>query len=469
MTCTTIFNLAIAYHISIFKLYFKFKTFQGWVKSIRKYKDVTFLHLSDGSSPEYLQVLANQDLCSDVTYGSCISVTGNLVLSPAKHSKGQSVELVASKIDIVGKCDPKAYPLHYKENESYDFLRSILHLKPKTKFTSSLLRVRNAATMAIHKYFQENGFCYIHTPILTSNDCEGAGETFLVEPEKKMVLDELSSGDESETMTHFFRHPTYLSVSGQLQLEAVTGGFSRAYNFGPIMRADRSNTRYHLSEFYMIESEMAFVRSLDDIIWVMEDLVKFATKELMDKAEKDVNYFLNVEKSENKKNVPRLILDKQFCRMTYSEAVKCLEKSNEKFQNKVEWGVDFHKEHEMVLVQECGNVPLFVTDFPIKIKPFYSRCNEDGQTVAAVDLLLPDVGELIGGTLREERYDILKDRLDQLKLTEQMKWYLDLREFGSAPHGGFGMGFERYIQSILGIYNIKDTIPFPRWPKHCLL
>ncbi|KAJ8298070.1 hypothetical protein KUTeg_024601 [Tegillarca granosa] len=188
---------------------------EGWVKSIRKYKDVTFLHLSDGSSPEYLQVLANQDLCSDVTYGSCISVTGNL-----------------------------AYPLHYKENESYDFLRSILHLKPKTKFTSSLLR--------------ENGFCYIHTPILTSNDCEGAGETFLVEPEKKMVLDELSSDDESETMTHFFRHPAYLSVSGQLQLEAVTGGFSRAYNFGPIMRADRSNTRYHLSEFYMIESEMAF-------------------------------------------------------------------------------------------------------------------------------------------------------------------------------------------------------------------
>ncbi|KAL3880521.1 hypothetical protein ACJMK2_032755 [Sinanodonta woodiana] len=440
---------------------------QGWVKSARDQKHIVFLHINDGSTLKNLQVVLDPaQISSNVNFGSCVSVKGELVPSPAK---GQPVELKASEITVLGQCDVLEYPVKKVLKQDPDYLRSIPHLRPRTDFIMSLLRIRNAASMAIHSFFQKDDFLFIHTPILTSNDCEGAGEVFKVESEKLITAEGETCSDENLDKKQYFGHPTYLTVSGQLHLEVMMGAFRKVYSFGPTFRADSSIGRHHLSEFYMIEAEMAFTRDLEDIINVMENLVKHATKEILQTSEEDVRYFLKNYSPQNQQNIISNLTDKQFLRIPYTEAVDILEKKNSDFQFKISWGCDFQKEHEKYLVKYCDNIPVFVTDFPKELKPFYARVNKDDKTVSAVDLLLPEVGELTGGSLREDRFDILEDRLNSLKLVELYSWYLDLRRYGSVPHGGFGMGFERYLQSLLGIKNIRDTIPFPRSLRNCKL
>uniref|UniRef100_A0A9L0IFJ8 asparagine--tRNA ligase n=1 Tax=Equus asinus TaxID=9793 RepID=A0A9L0IFJ8_EQUAS len=363
---------------------------QGWIRSVRSQKEVLFLHINDGSSLESLQVVADSSFDSkELAFGSSVEVQGQLVKSPSKR---QNVELKAEKIEVVGNCDAKAFPFKYKERHPLEYLRQYPHLRCRTNVLGSILRVRSEATAAIHSFFKDSGFVHIHTPIITSNDCEGAGELFQVEPSSKVKVPE----------ENFFNVPAFLTVSGQLHLEVMSGAFTQVFTFGPTFRAENSQSRRHLAEFYMVEAEISFVESLQDLM---------------------------------------------------------------------QWGVDLHTEHEKFLVKHCGNIPVFVVNYPLALKPFYMRDNEDGpqHTVAAVDLLVPGVGELFGGSLREERYHFLEQRLARSGLTEAYQWYLDLRRFGSVPHGGFGMGFERYLQCILGIDNIKDVIPFPRFTHSCLL
>ncbi|KAM6158061.1 asparaginyl-tRNA synthetase isoform 11-T11 [Rhynchocyon petersi] len=341
---------------------------QGWIRSVRSQKEVLFLHINDGSSLESLQIVADSSLDSrELAFGCSVEVQGQLVKSPSKR---QNVELKADKIDIVGNCDVKAFPFKYKKRHPLEYVRQYPHLRCRTNVLSSILRIRSEATAAIHAFFKDSGFVHIHTPILTSNDCEGAGELFQVEPSSTIRVSE----------ENFFDVPAFLTVSGQLHLEVMAG-------------------------------------------------------------------------------------------MSYTEAVEILKQASQNFTFTPEWGADLHTEHEKYLVKHCGNVPVFVINYPLVLKPFYMRDNEDSpqHTVAAVDLLVPGVGELFGGSLREERYHFLEQQLARLGLTDTYQWYLDLRRFGSVPHGGFGMGFERYLQCILGVDNIKDVIPFPRFTHSCLL
>ncbi|XP_006077461.1 probable asparagine--tRNA ligase, mitochondrial isoform X3 [Bubalus bubalis] len=398
---------------------------QGWIRSIRSQKEVLFLHVNDGSSLESLQVVADSSFDSrELAFGSSVEVQGQLVKSP---SKKQNVELKAEKIEVVGNCDAKAFPFKYKERHPLEYLRQYPHLRCRTNVLGSVLRVRSEATAAIHSFFKDSGFVHIHTPVITSNDCEGAGELFQVEPSSKIKVPE----------ENFFNIPVFLTVSGQLHLEVMSGAFTQVFTFGPTFRAENSQSRRHLAEFYMVEAEISFLESLQDL---MQDRLEHMLK----------NNFLII---------------------SYTEAVEILKQASQNFTFTPEWGADLHTEHEKYLVKHCGDIPVFVINYPLALKPFYMRDNEDGpqHTVAAVDLLVPGVGELFGGSLREERYHFLEQRLARLGLTEAYQWYLDLRRFGSVPHGGFGMGFERYLQCILGIDNIKDVIPFPRFTHSCLL
>ncbi|XP_064636120.1 asparaginyl-tRNA synthetase-like [Lineus longissimus] len=356
-----------------------------------------------------------------------------------------------------------------------DFIRKHQHLRPRTNIFSSLLRIRNTASQALHQYFQENGFCEVHTPIITTNDCEGAGEVFGVEPLDRSLVndldsaetDEMSSDDEGDKLKHFFKNPAFLTVSGQLHLETVNGGFSKVYTFGPTFRAENSLTRNHLSEFYMLEAEIAFIYQLEDLMVIMEDLIKKTTETILARSAEDVNLFFK-HVSPKKKELVKKMLKSPFMRISYTDAVELLQNKVQKFQFKPEWGEDLKKEHERFLTHYFGDIPVFVTEFPARIKPFYAKLNDDNcNTAAAVDLLFPEVGEVFGGSLREDNFETLEKRLQLLGLVEGYQWYLDLRRFGSAPHGGFGMGFERYLQYLLGVSNIRDVIPFPRWPKHC--
>ncbi|CAH2225648.1 probable asparagine--tRNA ligase, mitochondrial [Pelobates cultripes] len=386
---------------------------QGWVRSVRSQKDILFLHVNDGSSLESLQVVAEPNLkTSALTFGSSVEVIGKLVKS--LHKK-QNVELNASDIKVIGGCD------------SYS-----------------------------------NGYIHIHTPIITSNDCEGAGELFQVQA---------TNWDHGQSdKSGFFNVPAYLTVSGQLHLEVMSGGFTRVYSFGPTFRAENSQSRRHLAEFYMVEAEISFTDSLDDIMQVIENLFKSTTTALLSQCPEEINFFSKYV-SVGQKDRLEQFLKKKFVTMTYTEAIEVLKDAREIFHYKPEWGCDLQTEHERYLVKHCGNVPLFVINYPYDLKPFYARDNEDGpqHTAAAVDLLVPGIGELFGGSLREERFDVLLSRLERLGLTDTYQWYLDIRKFGSVPHGGFGMGFERYLQCILGIDNIKDVSPFPRFPYSCLL
>ncbi|XP_064432923.1 asparaginyl-tRNA synthetase isoform X5 [Mirounga angustirostris] len=407
---------------------------QGWIRSVRSQKEVLFLHINDGSSLESLQVVADSSFDSrELAFGSSVEVQGQLVKSP---SKKQDVELKAEKIEVVGNCDAKAFPFKYKERHPLEYLRQYPHLRCRTNALGSILRVRSEATAAIHSFFKDSGFVHIHTPIITSNDCEGAGELFQVEPSSKIKVPE----------KNFFNVPAFLTVSGQLHLEVMSGAFTQVFTFGPTFRAENSQSRRHLAEFYMVEAEISFVESLQDLMQVMEGLFKTATMTVLSNCPEDV----------------------ELCHKFIAPGQKIRTYAKKQLFN---WGVDLHTEHEKYLVKHCGNIPVFVINYPLALKPFYMRDNEDGpqHTVAAADLLVPGVGELFGGSLREERFHLLEQRLARSGLTEAYQWYLDLRRFGSVPHGGFGMGFERYLQCVLGIDNIKDVIPFPRFTHSCIL
>ncbi|XP_033742813.1 probable asparagine--tRNA ligase, mitochondrial [Pecten maximus] len=444
----------------------------GWVLAVQRHKSVTFLHLADGSTSKYLQIVLDEDISEKVTsYGGSVNVYGDLIRSPGSAQKW---ELLAKNIDIIGTSDA-SYPIGpAKSKQPLDSTRDFLHLRPRSKINSSIFRVRNAASMAIHKFFQTNNFIHIHTPMLTSNDCEGAGEVFSVKPEKEDIVEEIADSEmqemteEGEKNKNFFRHPVFLTVSGQLHLESFLGAFGKVYSFGPTFRAEsQSSGRYHLSEFYMVEGELAFLDDIEGLLKVMEDLVKCTTKEVYENSEDEVKF---IAKYIGEKSYPDNIItmmEKDFVRISYTDAMQILEKKNKKFETKVKWGDDLNKEHEKYLVKHCGTVPVFLTDFPASIKPFYAYENSDNKTAGAVDLLVPGVGELFGGTLREHRFDQLEHKLKATGQEEQLSWYLDLRRYGTVPHGGFGMGFERYLQFILGVKNIRDTIPFPRTPLHC--
>ncbi|NXV56874.1 SYNM protein, partial [Molothrus ater] len=438
---------------------------QGWVRSVRSQKEVLFLHINDGSSLESLQVVADPSLEKrDLTFGSAVEVQGKLVKSPHKM---QNMELQAETIHVVGPCDIWSFPLKMRERHPLEYVRQFPHLRCRNNTLGALLRIRSEATASIHSFFQDNGYVHIHTPIITSNDCEGAGELFQIEVKEK----------ESVEKSHFFNVPAFLTVSGQLHLEVMAGAFTHVFTFGPTFRAENSQSRRHLAEFYMVEAELSFTESLQDIMQVMEDLFKTVTSTVLSKCPRDVELFHKYIAPAQKvmhvtgKNCNPVILFSSSCRISYSEAVEILKQAPQTFTFKPEWGCDLQTEHEKYLVTHCGEVPLFVVNYPYDLKPFYMRDNEDGpqHTVAAVDLLVPGVGELCGGSLREERLPFLESRLQRLGLTDAYQWYLDLRKFGSVPHGGFGMGFERYLQYILGVDNIKDVIPFPRFSHSCLL
>uniref|UniRef100_A0ABI8AEM0 asparagine--tRNA ligase n=1 Tax=Felis catus TaxID=9685 RepID=A0ABI8AEM0_FELCA len=404
---------------------------QGWIRSVRSQKEVLFLHINDGSSLESLQVVADSSFDSrELAFGSSVEVQGQLVKSP---SKKQNVELKAEKIEIVGNCDAKAFPLKYKERHPLEYLRQYPHLRCRTNALGSILRIRSEATAAIHSFFK---------------------------PSSKIKVPE----------ENFFNVPAFLTVSGQLHLEVMSGAFTQVFTFGPTFRAENSQSRRHLAEFYMVEAEISFVESLQDLMQVMEGLFKTATMMVLSNCTEDVELCHKFIAPGQKDRLEHM-LKNNFLIISYTEAVEILKKASQNFTFTPEWGVDLHTEHEKYLVKHCGNIPVFVINYPLALKPFYMRDNEDGpqHTVAAVDLLVPGVGELFGGSLREERYHFLEQRLARSGLTEAYQWYLDLRRFGSVPHGGFGMGFERYLQCILGIDNIKDVIPFPRFTHSCVL
>uniref|UniRef100_G3PEJ7 asparagine--tRNA ligase n=1 Tax=Gasterosteus aculeatus aculeatus TaxID=481459 RepID=G3PEJ7_GASAC len=440
---------------------------QGWVRSVRPQKANLFLHVNDGSSLQSLQVVASSELDDPLlTLGSAVEVTGTLRKSPRQR---QPFELEADRIHVVGDCDPVDFPFKIKERHSLEYIRQFPHLRCRTNAFSSLLRIRSEATTAVHSYFKENGFVQIHTPVITSNDCEGAGELFQVEP----------SSPNNEEGEKFFSVPAFLTVSGQLHLEVMSGAFSRVYTFGPTFRAENSQSRRHLAEFYMVEAEVSFTQSLEDLTKVMEDMFRSATEHVLAHCAEDVDLFHKHVTPGHRVSpqghfgFPEICLPNRckifinsppdgYLSLRYVSPLILLSHNIDRGSSFLQWGCDLQTEHEKHLVKHCGNIPVFVTDYPYDLKPFYARDNLDHpeHTAAAVDLLVPGVGELCGGSLREERLDLLKARLGE---------YLDLRRFGSVPHGGFGMGFERFLQCILGVDNIKDVIAFPRFSHSCPL
>ncbi|KAM9441555.1 asparaginyl-tRNA synthetase isoform 2-T2 [Salvelinus alpinus] len=423
--CEAISNLEVGTKIKV----------QGWVRSVRPQKENLFLHVNDGSSLQSLQVVASSELNHRLlTFGSAVEISGSLVTSP---SRKQEVELQADQIDVVGECNPVDFPFKIKEKHGLEYIRQFPHLRCKTNAFSSLLRIRSEATTAIQQYFKPAG---------------------------------QEKNQDEEGHQHFFSVPAYLTVSGQLHLEIMAGAFPGVYTFGPTFRAENSQSRRHLAEFYMVEAEISFTQSLEDLMKVMEDLFRSTTEHLLAQCPEDVALYHKHVSPGYRDNVD-LMMKKSFNVITYTEAINILNSSSKKFAFKTDWGCDLQTEHEKYLVKHCGDVPLFVTDYPYALKPFYARDNADQplHTAAAVDLLVPGVGELCGGSLREERLDLLKTRLAQAGLDETYGWYLDLRRFGSVPHGGFGMGFERYLQCVLGVDNIKDVIPFPRFSRSCPL
>jgi len=437
----------------------------GWVRTRRQSKAVSFVELNDGSSFANLQiVLEPQTLPPEVdaqlTTGACICVTGTLVASPAA---GQRVELRAREIHIYGTADPAAYPLQ-KKGHSMEFLREIAHLRTRSNTFGAVFRVRNALARAVHQFFQERGFLYVQTPIITASDAEGAGAMFRVTTLDLMNLPRTSSG-EVDYGQDFFGKPAYLTVSGQLEAEIFALAFSQVYTFGPTFRAEESNTPRHLAEFWMIEPEMAFY-DLDDNRILAEEFLKYVIRSVLDSCEDDLAFF-NQRIDNTVLSTLQHVLDSAFEHVPYTDAVRLLKESGEPFQFPVFWGMDLQTEHERYLTERIFKRPIVVTDYPKKIKAFYMRANDDGQTVRAMDVLAPRIGEIIGGSQREERYDVLLERIRELGLNERdYWWYLELRKYGTAPHSGFGLGFERLLLFITGMKNIRDVIPFPRVPGY---
>jgi len=439
-------------------------TVRGWVRTKRELKDFAFIEVSDGSSLANLQVVLEPSLpdyetvCKQASTGASVIVEGSLVESPAK---GQRIELKATHITVCGEADAATYPLQ-KKRHSFEFLRTIGHLRSRTNTLGAVFRVRNAAANAIHQFFQERGFLWVHTPIITASDCEGAGELLAVTnlDLNNVVKAETGNVDYAQD---FFGKPAYLTVSGQLEAEVMAMAFSNVYTFGPTFRAENSNTSRHLAEFWMIEPEMAFC-DLDGDMDLAEAFLKFVFKSVLDACPEDMEFFNQridkgvLERADN-------IINSDFARISYTEAIDRLQKAKKKFEFPVEWGLDLQSEHERYLAEEQFKKPVIVFDYPTEIKAFYMRLSDDEKTVRAMDVLAPGVGEIIGGSQREERLDILERRLEESGLNkEDYWWYLDLRRYGTVPHAGFGLGFERLIQFMTGMSNIRDVIPFPRAP-----
>jgi len=438
---------------------------EGWVRTHRGNKNVHFIALNDGSIIHNIQIVVDTKLFSEeflkpITTGACIRVFGALVPS---QGSGQKVEILAKEITIYGTCDPETYPLQ-KKGHSLEFLRSIAHLRPRTNTFGAVLRIRHQMAFAIHNYFNSKGFVYLHTPIITASDCEGAGQMFRVTTLDLYNLPKTEDGkiDFSED---FFGKETSLTVSGQLEGELGALALSEIYTFGPTFRAENSNTPRHLAEFWMIEPEMAFY-DLNDNMDLAEDFIKYLVKYALEHCKDDLA-FLNEMYDKELLQRLQFVLENPFERLPYTKAIEILEKSGEKFEFPVYWGCDLQSEHERYLVEKYFKRPVILIDYPKEIKAFYMKQNDDGKTVRAMDVLFPKIGEIIGGSQREENYDKLLNRVKELNLPEKdVWWYLETRKFGTAPHSGFGLGFERLILFITGMANIRDVIPFPRTPKN---
>jgi asparaginyl-tRNA synthetase len=433
---------------------------KGWVRTKRDSKEFSFMEINDGSCLSNIQAIADKGLINyaeigTLTTGSSVSVSGTLVESPGK---GQKWEVKAKEIEIINLA-PDSYPLQ-KKRHSDEFLRTIAHLRPRTNKFGAAFRLRSEMAYAVHKFYKEKGFRYLTTPLITGSDCEGAGEMFRVTSLDPETVQKMGKMDFS---LDFFGRESNLTVSGQLSAEMFALALGDVYSFGPTFRAENSNTSRHVAEFWMLEPEMAFC-DLNGNMDHGEELVKYLTRHAVDECAEDLSLFQNFV---DKTLAERLdtLLNSEFARITYTEAVDILKKSGQAFEFPVEYGTDLQSEHERFLAETYCKKPVFLTDYPKGIKPFYMRVNADGKTVAAVDLLVPGIGELIGGSQREERLDVLEERMEQMNLPlENYWWYLDSRRYGSVPHSGFGMGFERFLMMITGIGNIRDVIPFPRTP-----
>ena len=431
---------------------------QGWIRTNRDGKSVSFIALNDGTYFDNAQIvytsdaLSNYDEVSKYLTGTAISVVGKLVLTPDMK---QPFEIQATEISLEGACD-NTYPLQ-KKRHSFEYLREIGHLRPRTNTFSAVFRVRSALAMAIHEFFQNQGFVYVHTPIITGNDAEGAGETFTVTTRQDTNYEE-----------DFFGKHASLTVSGQLQGEAYAMAFRDIYTFGPTFRAENSNTTTHAAEFWMIEPEMAFA-DLDYDMDVIEDMIKYCIDYVMENCKEEMKFInerIDTTLFERLNNVRNA----EFRRMPYTEAIEILKEADVKFENnKIEWGMDLNTEHERYLTEQVVKGPVFLIDYPAEIKAFYMRQNDDGKTVAACDLLVPGVGELVGGSQREERIELLEKKMDEIGMSKEgLEWYLDLRRYGGCEHAGFGLGFERLVMYVTGMENIRDVIPFARTPKNLL-
>jgi asparaginyl-tRNA synthetase len=446
----------------------KIVTLQGWVRTRRDSKGgFSFVEINDGSSQGNVQVIADGKLANyeseirRLTTGCSVTIEGEVKESPAK---GQATEVHASRIVVHGWADAETYPLQ-KKGHSFEFLRTIAHLRPRTNTFGAIARLRNQVSRSIHEFFQEQGFLYIHAPIITASDCEGAGEMFRVTTFK---LDKVPRGDRADWCNvdfaqDFFDRPAYLTVSGQLNAEAYACGLGKVYTFGPTFRAENSNTSRHLAEFWMVEPEMAYFELADNMD-LAEAFLKRIFRDALANCSEDMQFFK--ERIDNTViETLEQIVDSDFERLPYSEAVERLEKSGKPFEFPVAWGKDLQAEHERYLTEEVFRRPVILFDYPATIKPFYMRVNDDGRTVRAMDILVPKVGEIIGGSQREERLDVLEARMKGQGLDPQAYWwYVDLRRFGTVPHSGFGLGLERVLQFISGMGNIRDVIPFPRTP-----
>ena len=456
-------------------------TVMGWVRTFRNNQ---FIALNDGSTNNNLQVMVSLGMLDEatlkrITTGACIKATGEVIES---LGKGQKVELKAAAIEILGDCDTEKFPLQSKNRPSLEYLREIAHLRFRTNTFGAIFRIRHTLAFSVHKFFNDKGFVYLHTPIITASDAEGAGEMFRV---TTLPIDGAAAKNEDGTINFkedFFGRSTNLTVSGQLEGELAAMAFSDIYTFGPTFRAENSNTTRHLAEFWMIEPEMAF-HDLEDNANLAEEFIKYIIKYAIDNNKEDLE-FLAQCLAEEEKSLPQdkrtemgllekldFVVNNDFERLTYTEAIEILRECNhnkkKKFQYLIDkWGVDLQSEHERYLVEKHFKKPVILTNYPKDIKSFYMRQNDDGKTVAAMDILAPGIGEIVGGSQREERLDKLEERMKDLNIpAEELWWYLDTRRFGACPHAGFGLGFERLVQFVTGMGNIRDVIPFPRYPK----
>ena len=441
-------------------------TVEGWVRTKRDSKNTIFLEIGDGSCLRNMQAIIDRDRDIDedtlerAVTGASVRLMGTLVESPGK---GQSVELRCESLEVLGGASPEEYPLQ-KKRHSFEFLREIAHLRPRTNTIGAVARIRNAMSMAIHSFFQERGFLWIHTPIITCVDAEGAGDMFQV---TTLPIDTIAGKSESRTIDYsrdFFGKRAYLTVTGQLQAEAYATAFKNVYTFGPTFRAENSNTARHLSEFWMVEPEMAFC-DITDNMDIAEAFLKHILRSVLERCEEDMALF-DMWVAKGIIETLQQVIEAEFARITYTEAVDHLTSSGREFEFPVRWGRDLQSEHEKYLTEEVYKKPVIVTDYPMEIKAFYMKLNEDGRTVRGMDVLVPRLGEIIGGSERESDYAKLETRMRSCGLDPAAyRWYLDLRKYGTVPHAGFGLGFERLIQYVTGMQNIRDVIPFPRTPR----